>query len=96
MSYSPWVCITATKLLMWSLQGTFAILNADLHLKLFERQALFWLVLPILDTTVINLSFISNSQQPKLYPLTCPTYSLLTLKDSIIGDECNFNDILKH
>lgn len=45
---------------------------------------------------IINLSFISNSQQPKLYPLTCPTYSLLTLKDSIIGDECNFNDILKH
>ena len=51
MRYSPWVCTTATKLLMRSLQGTFVILNADLHLKLFERKALFGLVL--LDTTFI-------------------------------------------
>ena len=59
MCYSPWVCTTGTKLLMWSLQGMFVILNADLHLKLLERQALFWLVLPMLDTTVILLIFPS-------------------------------------
>lgn len=61
----------------WSLHCTFMVLNADLHLRMVEMQNMFGSSRIGYYHYVTNLSFLSNSNQPRLSLLNSLNLSLV-------------------